>query len=211
MEKRKLIFVYLSVLVFFGITLTGCGGKSDEEKLEELNKRMENAESLEEIEAIANQIEKLEEKMKNNPKTMKLRLGQSIKYGSFGYEGEKITEFEISFRDPKVTDSIIYGSTKIESGEEKDYFSIDADIKNLGPRKSGLYNSLEVKVKEGFMYNLKGDIKDNYWDSLEAGESGVVQYYGLIPKDELPVEIVGELQGPSSSAGRVKKFTLDLN
>ncbi len=78
MEKRKTIIICISILVFLGFVITGCGGKSDEDKLEELNERMENAKSPEDIEAIANQIEKLEAKIKSNVKTKKVELGKQI-------------------------------------------------------------------------------------------------------------------------------------
>ena len=205
MKNLKSIIVCLSVLVLLGVTMTGCGGKSDEEKLEELNKRMENAESLEEIEALANQIEKLEEKIRSNVKTTKVELGKPITFWQKEDGVRKITEFQITFRDPKVDKSHPYqfgwANRPIAAKEGMKYFGIEADLKNLGPRAESTSWRAEVKVNNGYIYKLRYSIKDGNsgfmtsTETIEPGKSIIALFYIEIPEDTYPVEVFGELGG----------------
>ena len=201
MKNLKSIIVCLTVLMLMCFTMTGCGGKSDEEKLEELNKKMENAESFEKIEAIAKQIEKLEEKIKKNVKTTKLELGKPITYWQnqkeYGSPIEKVSEFKVTFKNPVIKDVPPYSSMNsffARKGEK--YFGIEVDIKNLGPRESVIRYEMEVKVDKGSIYELSGRIADKIRDDfLKADEAGVLQLWCQIPEDTYPIEVYGELGG----------------
>jgi uncharacterized protein HemX len=80
MKNLETIIVFVLVLGLGGIAMLGCKGKSDEERLAELKKQLDNAETFEEMEAISKKIEKLGEKVISNTKTTRVALGKPVTY-----------------------------------------------------------------------------------------------------------------------------------
>lgn len=213
MENLKTKIVWLSVLALLGVTMTGCEGKSDEEKLTELKEQMNNAKSLKEITAISKRIEELKEKMKSNMKTTKVVFGKPITYWEKNNDsGTRISQFQITFRDPTVSSSHPiprYASTSATRG--KKYFGMKVDLKNLGPRETSTGGRAEVKVNNGNIYRLR--YVDEYlsYIIIEPGKSKIGIFITQIPEDTYPVEVFGEL-GSSlySNNPYAIKFSLKL-
>jgi len=203
--------------------MTGCGGKSDEEKLAELQEKMDNAKSLEEVAAISKKIKELTEKIKRNTKTTKVALGRPTTYRQIDDRSEKeITNFQITFRDPKISYAhpVYPISARISPGKGNKYFSVEARINNLGPRAKSTYCQAEVKVNNGHIYKLVLRTKDiahrDYIGTIEPGKSQMVVLFTEIPEDTYPVEVFGELGGkwfmglPIDEYPSDKKFSLRL-
>lgn len=193
MENQKTIIVCLSVLVLLGVTMTGCGGKSDEEKLEELKAQMDNVKTIEEIKAISQKIRKLEEKIRSNTKTTKVALGKPITYWEKDGNGAKISQFQITFRDPKVSSSHPVTLLDTSAARGKKYFGLDVELKNLGPRRDSTGGHAEVKVNNGYIYKLRYVTKKDCSsiDSIDPGKTNIALFFTMIPEDTYPVEVFG--------------------
>jgi hypothetical protein len=196
MENLKTIIVGLSVLVLLGVTIIGCGGKSDEEKLAELNEQMNKAETLEEIAAISEKIEKLSEKIRSNAKTTKVAFGKPITYWEKDSNGAKISQFQITFRDPMVSSWHPVTALADDSAPiGKKYFGLDVELKNLGPRVDRTGGHAEVKVNNGYIYELRYVAKKDCGDigSIDPGKTKIALFFTKIPENTYPVEVFGVL------------------
>ena len=201
MEDLKTTIICLLVLIFLGVAITGCGGKSDEERLAELNEQMSKAETLEEIAAISEKINKLSEKIRSNTKTTKVALGKPITYRQIDDMDEKeISWFQITFGNPKVSSTHPNPNwSPVRATRGMKYFSVEADLKNLGPRAKSTYCQAKVKVNNGYIDRLRMRTKDRsnreYIGTIEPGKSQMVLFFTQIPEDTYPEEVFGELGG----------------
>ena len=100
------------------------------------------------------------------------------------------------------------------------YFSVEADLKNLGPRAKSTYCQAKVKVNNGYIDRLRMRTKDRsnreYIGTIEPGKSQMVLFFTQIPEDTYPEEVFGELGGkwfmgvPVDEYPSDKKFSLKL-
>ena len=209
-------------------------GKSNEEKIRELEKKLENAKTEKEVEIYANEIERIEQEKKESAKTITIKLGEPFTLWQNRQgpgEPEKKSEFRVTFKDPLIDKFLPYEAKFVEyfkgqktptkrtpADQGKKYFGIIVKIENLGPRESSLEQEIELKVDKGFIYRLGGNLVDNPEEdfprnifTLEPSKIGWLRLWCQIPDNANPIEISGKLGEGHFGAPGYTKFSMKLN
>jgi len=215
------------------VVLPTCKGKSNEEKIEELEKKLENAKTAKEVEIYAEEIERLQQAAKENAKKVTIKLGQPFSFwNSVDIFSNDLTQYSMTFLKAAITDEDILGG---KIGNKKCVMVL-AKIHNLGPRKAENPPSgkdIQFKTDKGYLYRADGYPATDFFsteppfpldwskltnwrhenkEALEPGENGWVIYYAWIPEDNKPIEIIAQffVEAGSSGGGKLTSFNLKM-